>query len=147
MPAWLYRNDSPAPLTPGMVLRSGDIVLSGANARVLLRLEEGSAVKLGEYARLELDTLEPPGTAQSVFRGALDVVKGAFRLTTNAAMKYRQRDISVRVATIELARPARGPNRYRLEILHLASQQDADALAAGLHDRFGLEVAHAAQSK
>lgn len=261
MPAWLYRDAGPRPLVPGMALRSGDMVLSGANARVLLRLEEGSAVKLGEFARLELDTLEPPGTAQSVFRGALDVVKGAFRLTTDAAMKYRQRDISVRVATItigirgtdiwgkvdpqrdlfallegkvevahdsgakftmqepltyyaapkngmpepvahiaadqlqtwvvetepqagsglsqadgtwtvrlggyrsktevlrarnfyrgqgyavELARPARGPHRYRLEILHMASQQDAAALAAELRDRFGLEVANIAQSK
>jgi hypothetical protein len=55
MPAWLYRDAGYMPLVPGMSLQSGDMVLSGAHARVLLRLEEGSTVKLGEYARFELD--------------------------------------------------------------------------------------------
>jgi hypothetical protein len=257
MPAWLYRDGAMTPLGAGAVLRSGDVVLSGANARVMLRLEEGSVVKLGELARLELDTLEPPSAAQALFRGALDVAKGAFRLTTDQALKFRQRDISVRIATItvgirgtdiwgkvdpqrdlfallegsvevshdsgarfmmqepmtyyavpkngapqpiagisgeqlqqwaaetepqagsglikpdgvwkvrmgayrgraqaqrardfyrnqgyavETARLAHAPNRYRLEISHLATQQDAAALAGDLRERFGLEIASA----
>ncbi len=258
MPAWLYRDGVMTPLVAGASLRSGDVLLSGAHARIMLRLEEGSLVKLGELARLDLDALEPPTATQALFRGALDVAKGAFRLTTNQVLKFRQRDISVRIATITvgirgtdiwgkvdaqqdlfallegsvevrhdsgaqftmqepltyyaapksaapepvahidgaqlqqwaaetepqegsgLAKPggvwnvrmggyrsraealrarsfyrgqgyavemmqlASGPNRYRLEILHLATQQDARALAAELRERFGLEVANIA---
>jgi hypothetical protein len=260
MPAWLYRDAGYVPLVPGMPLRSGDTVLSGSHSRVLLRLEEGSTVKLGEYARFELDSLNTPTPADEIFRGALRVVKGAFRLTTSAVMKHRKREISVRVATItvgirgtdiwgkvnqerdllallegsievshdsgakfsmqepltyvaapkngslqpidrisedqlkvwaaetepqpgsgltqpdgswrvlmgsyhrkatalraqqfyhaqgyavELAKLHRGQNRYRLEIHHLASQEDAEAIVAGLGDRFGLEVAGVSRS-
>jgi hypothetical protein len=258
MPAWLYRDAGYSPLQPGMALQSGDTVLSGSRARVQLRLEEGSTVKLGEYARFELDSLAAPTPADEAFRGALSVVKGAFRLTTSPFMKHRKREISVRIATItvgirgtdiwgkvnperdllallegnievahdsgakftmqepltyvsaprnaalqpiqriaedqlkvwaaetepqpgsglsqtdgawkvrmgayrakaaalraqgfyrkqgyavDLEKMRRGPHAYRLMIHHLTSHEDAEALAAGLRERFGLEMAQVA---
>jgi len=74
-------------------------VLTGADGRVLIQLAEGSAVKLGENAQLDLNAL---GRRENrVFTAALDVAKGAFRLTTGIFSSLRQqRAINVRIATI-----------------------------------------------
>jgi len=99
MPAWVERNGVRQPLEPGKALHNRDRVLTGADARVLIRLAEGSAVKLGENAQLELNALGR--REHSVFTAALDVSKGAFRFTTGVFSKLRQqRAINVRIATI-----------------------------------------------
>lgn len=97
-PAWRLRDGAVRPLAPGMELRSGDQVRTGANARVYLHLAEGSRVKLGENASFALHSrsLAP----QRVFKGALDVLTGAFRFTTGALARARgQRELQIRVAT------------------------------------------------
>jgi hypothetical protein len=80
-----------------MELNSGDVVRTGAGARVYLMLAEGSRVKLGETARFSLHTrsLQP----EKVFRGALDVLAGAFRFTTGKLAKAKSREVSIRVGT------------------------------------------------
>lgn len=98
MPAWLDRDGRSQPLTPGMEVRNGDKIRTGAQARVYLGMAEGSTVKLGENAALNFysRSLKPA----SNFKGALDVLKGAFRFTTHALQKLRsQRDIAIRVGT------------------------------------------------
>ena len=99
MPAWVERNGVRQALEPGMPLRNRDRVLTGADARVLIQLAEGSAVKLGENAQLDLNAL---GRREGgVFTAALDVAKGAFRFTTGVfARTHRQRAVNVRIATI-----------------------------------------------
>ena len=99
MPAWLERDSLRQPLEPGKVLRNRDRVLTGADARVVIQLAEGSAVKLGEQAQLDLNAL---GRRENqVFTAALDVAKGAFRFTTGIFSKRRQsRAVNVRVSTI-----------------------------------------------
>ncbi len=99
MPAWLERGATRAPLAPGAELASSDRIVTGSGARVLLRLEEGSTVKLGADATLNLEKLAPPATGDGVFEGVLDVLKGAFRFTTTAIGKARKRDVTARVAT------------------------------------------------
>lgn len=97
-PAWRQRDGVEQPLAPGMALRSGDQVRTGADARVYLRLAEGSRVKLGENASFAMHSrsLVP----QRMFKGALDVVTGAFRFTTSALARARgQRELQIRVAT------------------------------------------------
>jgi hypothetical protein len=101
MPAWVERDGARQPLAPGMALRPGDSLSTGPNARLLLRLAEGSAVKLGENGTLRLDALaarmrEPQGA----FSAAMNVIQGAFRFTTDAAQRLRRRDVSIRVATV-----------------------------------------------
>ena len=99
MPAWLERDGLRQPLEPGKVLRNRDRVLTGADARVVIQLAEGSAVKLGEYAQLDLNALGRRDN--QVFTAALDVAKGAFRFTTGIFSKRRQsRAVNVRIATI-----------------------------------------------
>jgi hypothetical protein len=80
-----------------MELASGDVVRTGAGARAYLMLAEGSRVKLGETARFTLHTrsLQPEKT----FRGALDVLAGAFRFTTGKLAKALPREVSIRVGT------------------------------------------------
>jgi len=102
MPAWLERAVGGGmrrmPLAPGMELRGGDEVKTGAGSRLYIKLAEGSLVKLGENASLKLLDLQPD--RGGLFRAALNVLEGAFRFTTDALAKERRRDVSIRVATV-----------------------------------------------
>jgi hypothetical protein len=99
MPAWVELGDGRrAPLAPGMELRSGEQVRTGANSRVLLKMSEGSLVKLGENGLLRVEELKRD--EGGVFRAALRVVEGAFRFTTDALMKNRRRNVNITVATV-----------------------------------------------
>jgi hypothetical protein len=95
-PAWLERGGYRVPLVPGTELRSNDGVHTGANARAVLRLGEGSTVKLGENARFRIERVEH----KSVFRAALQVIAGAFRFTTRAIAKRQRRDVTIKVNSI-----------------------------------------------
>jgi hypothetical protein len=102
MPAWLTRDGQRTPLAPGARLRNGDRIDTGAGARALLRLPDGSMVKLGEKARFSLDGV-PGGRCcvNGVFKATLNVLEGAFRFTTTALYKFRgKRDIEVRFPTV-----------------------------------------------
>ncbi len=99
MPAWLEQADGrKIPLAPGMELKAGELVRSGANSRVLLKLSEGSLVKLGENGQLKIDELKPD--EGGIFKAALKVAEGAFRFTTNVIMKHRRRSVNITVATV-----------------------------------------------
>jgi hypothetical protein len=98
MPAWIERRGETRALAPGEELRAGDRLRTGAGARVLVKLPEGSAVKLGERARFEI--AEMPPERDGAFRALLRVVEGAFRFTTDALSKVRRREVSVSVGTV-----------------------------------------------
>ena len=102
MPAWIERRignvSERKPLAVGMELGSGDAVKTGAAARALVKLSEGSLVKLGENGSLLLSEINPDGGG--FFKAALRVAEGAFRFTTDALAKTRRRDVSIRVATV-----------------------------------------------
>ena len=97
MPAWVERGGSREPLAPGMRLKGGDAVRTGGGSRVLLKLPEGSSVKLGEGATLRIQQARPES---GVFRAVLDVVEGAFRFTTGLLSKPRKREVSITVGTV-----------------------------------------------
>jgi hypothetical protein len=99
MPAWVERGGARTPLTPGMELRDRDELKTGANSRLLLRMGDGSLVKLGEQASLGLDGIRL--SRDSVFQAAMNVVRGAFRFTTQAAAKFRgKREVNITIATV-----------------------------------------------
>jgi hypothetical protein len=101
MPAWVDRSEAGAqrrlPLAPGMALKPGDQVRTGGGSRLLIKLSEGSSVKLGENASLRIAELSP---AKELFKGALAVLEGAFRFTTDKLAKSRRRDININVAQV-----------------------------------------------
>jgi len=95
-PAWLERGGNAVPLTPGTRLEPSDKLRTGANARVQLRMGEGSTVKLGENAQFVIEKMDD----RSVFRAALSVITGAFRFTTDALRKSQRRDIAIKVKNV-----------------------------------------------
>jgi len=97
MPAWVERGAQRIPLAPGMELKAGDQLNTGAGSRVVVKLSEGSVVKLGENGSLRIAELDPAG---EIFKAALDVLEGAFRFTTGILAKGRQREVNLKVATV-----------------------------------------------
>jgi hypothetical protein len=95
-PAWLERGGNAVPLTPGTALQPSDKLRTGGNARVQLKMGEGSAVKLGENAIFVIERAESRG----VFRATLNVLQGAFRFTTEVLRKAQNRDISIKVKNV-----------------------------------------------
>ncbi|MCZ7565685.1 MAG: hypothetical protein M5U08_19400 [Burkholderiales bacterium] len=85
MPAWLERDGRVAPLAPGMALESRDAVRTGPEARLLLKLAEGSSVKLGANAVLRLDGVAMR-REDGVFAAAMKVLAGAGRRSSSAAL-------------------------------------------------------------
>jgi hypothetical protein len=101
MPAWLTRDGQRTPLAPGARLRNGDRIDTGAGSRALLRLPDGSLVKLGEKARFSLDGVSGARRADGLFKATLNVLQGAFRFTTTALYKFRgRREVEVRFPTV-----------------------------------------------
>ena len=98
MPAWVERGGARVPLAPGMGLQPNDELRTGADARLLLKLADGSSVKLGEAAQLRLTTIAT--RKDNVFTSAMNVLQGAFRFTTDALARTRRRDVTVTVATV-----------------------------------------------
>jgi hypothetical protein len=97
MPAWVERNGRRTPLLPGMELRAGDQIFTGAGSRALVRLSEGSVVKLGENGTLRFAQID---RTTEIFRAALGVLQGAFRFTTDLIGKNRRREVDIRVAQV-----------------------------------------------
>jgi len=102
-PAWVERGGARMPLAVGMQLNDRDRLVTGPGSRALLRMAEGSAVKLGENAALVVDNLADKlgaNTARLV-TASLDVVRGAFRFTTGILGKHAAgRDVKVRISTV-----------------------------------------------
>ena len=94
-PAWLERGGATVPLVPGTRLQPRDRLRTGGNARVRLKMGEGSSVKLGENARFVIETVED----RNVFRATLSVLAGAFRFTSDA-LSQRRRDVSIKAKTV-----------------------------------------------
>lgn len=100
-PAWLTRDGKKMPLAVGAQLKNGDTITTGDGSRVLLRLAEGSAVKLGENARFELnDMSQKRDGAQQRFTASLGVREGAFRFTTAPDAKSSLRNVDVKFPTV-----------------------------------------------
>jgi len=101
-PAWVERAGGRLPLSPGLELRAGDRVVTGAGARALLRMPEGSSVKLGENASMHIEQLAASGRGRGTFmQAALGIASGAFRFTTTSVERLRgRRDVAIRFPTV-----------------------------------------------
>jgi cell division septation protein DedD len=102
MPAWLERSEGGAParripLAAGMELKGGDQLYTGAGSRLVVKLSEGSLVKLGENASLRIAELQP---SKDLFKAVMSVLEGAFRFTTDKVIQKRRRDINIHVSQV-----------------------------------------------
>jgi len=98
MPAWVERGNASIPLAPGMELRNKDRLHTGANSKLLLKMGEGSLVRLGENGTLVLDRMRED--KNRVFAAVMDVLKGAFRFTTAVLQARRRRNIHITIDTV-----------------------------------------------
>ena len=125
MPAWVeHAAGARDALTIGMALVNKDKVQTGAGARALLRLADGSRVRLGENGSLMLDDLAQRRIERKeLLTASFDVQAGAFRFTAPAAGKSRaERDVQLKVSAITVGVPGRdvwGKSEKRWDIVCL----------------------------
>lgn len=98
MPAWIERAGTRIPLTVGMELQAGDRLITGGGSRALIKLVEGSLVKLGENGTLNLTEINPQ--REGLFKAAMRVAEGAFRFTTDVLATNRKREVAITVANV-----------------------------------------------
>ena len=100
-PAWVETAGGRAPVRAGQILGVKDRLLTGDKARMVIRLADGSAVKLGERTELSIAALGEREVG--VLTAGLEVTKGAFRFTTGL---FRQilgkREVNVRFPTLTI---------------------------------------------
>ncbi|MFT4562976.1 MAG: hypothetical protein ACI9BW_002728 [Gammaproteobacteria bacterium] len=101
-PAWLIRDNVRSALALGTEIQENDEIETGASARAMLRLGDGSTVKLGAHASLVLPLLDAGGLSDGVFLGFLDLAKGAFRFTTTELGKLHKREITAQLRSITI---------------------------------------------
>ena len=94
MPAWVERGGVREPIVPGMVLQPGDLIHTGPGSRLTVRMAERSLVKLGENGQVRLTEMS---ATKEAFQAVLGVLQGAFRFTTDLAVKNRRRDVRISV--------------------------------------------------
>lgn len=103
MPAWIERSGLLMPLAAGAELKESDVLRTGRNARLLVKLGEGSLVRLGENAQLKLFTLNARDDGRSAFRAKFELTRGPFRFATDRRAPSRPREIEVKIASITAA--------------------------------------------
>jgi len=99
-PAWVKNQGAWAPVPPDFELNPGDHIRTGPGGRVLLRLAEGSELRLGEEASFVLMKLDPPASADGPFTGLLRLARGALRFTTTFLSRPHRRSLDIQVATV-----------------------------------------------
>lgn len=99
-PAWVEHQGSWVPVQPGFEMNAGDSIRTGPGGRVLLRLAEGSELRLGAEASFLLLKLDPPQREGGPFTGLLRLARGALRFTTTLLSRSHRRSLDVQVATV-----------------------------------------------
>lgn len=89
------RNGVPVQLQRGDALAAGDVVVTGTGARVVLRMNDGSAVTLGAVTNFRI--AEWRYTAGADNNSALfELTEGAFRFVTGLITRQQNPDLVVR---------------------------------------------------
>lgn len=95
-PAWVEQNGQRTALGASAAINDQARYITGPGARLHIALADGSIVKLGENAEFQLPTLQLQQQGNdSVLKGALKVLKGAFRYTTQGLGFIRKRELDV----------------------------------------------------
>lgn len=104
-PVWVERQGERLALAPGELLKNRDRLVTGAGGRAVVQLADGSAVKLGEHGVYAFNAMRQQTSSEGrgQFSAAIDVARGAFRLTTQVFHKLRSdRAINVRTGTVTI---------------------------------------------
>lgn len=97
-PVWVERHGQRSALAVSSPIDSDSRYITGPGARLHIALADGSLVKLGESAEFRLPRLQlTQAGSDSVLHGALKVLKGAFRYTTQALGFIRRRELDIAI--------------------------------------------------
>ena len=102
MPAWVeHLSGARNALALEMPLAGNDRIITGPGARALLRLADGSLLKLGENGMLALDELgQQKNLMKELVTASLDWLSEAFRFTARVLSEYRgESDVKARLVT------------------------------------------------
>ncbi len=104
MPAWTVDRGERRPLSPGDGIGTDQPVETGADAALVMRMPEGSALRIGEKSRLSVPQLAVDHELGTIgLRARVKLDDGFLRFTTTAlaqAVGRREVDFNVRTATI-----------------------------------------------
>jgi hypothetical protein len=104
MPAWINIAEGRRPLEPGSQISSAQEVQTAKGAALVMRLPEGSIVRLGEATRLAVERMSvDPGTGRTALQARMRLFDGFFRFATSAVAKVageRRIEVQLRTATI-----------------------------------------------
>ena len=102
MPAWYDRDGETFPLKAGTKIYARDVIRTGKNSRALIRMQEGSIIKLGQETKLNISALAPQEQKNGIFAALLRITRGAFRFTTTKLGKGHRRNIDVKIGTVSV---------------------------------------------
>lgn len=104
MPAWTGPDSARQPLAPGDEVTRSQEVTTAAGAGLVLRMPEGSVIRLGEKTQLAVQRLEvDTATGKTAVRSRLKLAEGFFRFATSSVAKVagvREVDVTMRTATV-----------------------------------------------
>lgn len=88
LPAHVERSGARRAAEPGALLEAGDLAITDAGARMLLRLSDRSTVRLGEDTQFKIESLDrSPSDGASQIGAGFKLVTGVFRYATDYASK------------------------------------------------------------
>lgn len=100
-PGWIERGEQILAIRPGLSVKEGDLIRTGAGGKVMLRMEDGSDIKLGNSSRVKIKLVSNASEeSDNVFGLALNVLKGVFRFTTSVLGRNKKRDIAISFGTV-----------------------------------------------
>ncbi len=97
---WIERGGNKLPASTGMTVEGGDKVATGANSRLLIKLKEGSDLRLGPDASMSVGDIFLPDDTGGYFIGSFNLSQGAVRFSTTAESESFQREIELRVGDV-----------------------------------------------
>lgn len=98
--ATVVQEGAPRMLDPGVELRLNDRIYTGAEAKVRIRLADGSLLTVGPGSELQLTSFHQRlgDDGQPLFDGLLELVRGIVRATLAETAQDRQFEIHTRAA-------------------------------------------------
>lgn len=104
LPAWVERNGQRRAAEPGVQLRASDKAITADGARMLLRMDDRSVIKLGEQTEFLIQSLElsrDGAAGPSEQKSSFKLISGVFRYATDYASKAlgNKRELNLELAT------------------------------------------------